>query len=1070
MNTLKMRATFLVLVGLVLLTGSLAFGQSGGLAGVSGTVTDTSGATIPDVKIVVTNIDTGVSNTVASDSQGRYFLPNIAVGNYKAAAQKVGFQELLQTGIALSVGRNTIVDFVLHVGQVTQQVQVAAEASVVETQDVSLGLLVGAQEVKDLPLNGRSYVSMAAFSPGVTALPVTLSIGFGEGAPLRFAINGARSEGQLFLMDDTDTKTFWGNSTGATLAGTTLGIEAISEFQVLTNTYSVQYGGNGSVVNAAIRSGTNAFHGTLFEFARNSAMDTRNFFDPPTGPPEFYRHQFGVAFGGPIRKNKVFFFTNYEGLRQNLGSTSTSFVPDANARNGFLPCTAAPGVPCDAATGLANVGAVNPAGFALIQPVLNTFPLPTGPSLGGGVASNVQALFSPTSENYGVAKLDYNISATDSISLDYIYDGATLLQPNPVPTQGINNIQSTHQVTFEEKKIVSPSKINTVHVSFFRPSVVSAPGNTPSLDILPGHLGGSFSVPGWTGLGGGGILEDHNNNLVFLDDFYWVRGKHTIQFGGEVSRHQVNLNNPLEFQGGYVFLGAADFLEDNASTFTGPLPGDENALRGVRHTNLAGYFQDKYLITPRLTVTLGARYDWESDPTEAHNLFTTIVNPLTSTGFSPVSHAFYSNPTNRNIGPRVGVAWDPFGNGKTSVRAGFGLFYDLPSEAQVAIATTTNPPYVLGTVSDPPYPNPLTVGAAAPARPSLGQGTLYGAPGTYPNHGPYIMQFNLNVQRQLSAGTLLTVGYVGTQARHLYLKDDENTCLPTSILPNGFFVRNYPTAAALANCPVTNPNFSSLDIAIPRGTSNYNALQVSLDHRFNNGLEFQVAYTYSRCLSFGDNYTAADSFNIGSSGGSAGGQYPGLDVSSRGNQDFGPCDFNLSHNFSSNLLYALPFQGSRWKAGWQVGLIPTAHAGFLTTPIVGLDTANCGFNACAGVERPDVVPGCNPLAGAKTATEWFNPLCFTEPAPGVFGDARRNTIKGPGYVDFDASLVKNTKITESTHIELRAEIFNLANHPNLGFPNFSLFTGTGRDPSAGEITNTAGYTSRQLQFAAKFIF
>jgi hypothetical protein len=328
------------------------------------------------------------------------------------------------------------------------------------------------------------------------------------------------------------------------------------------------------------------------------------------------------------------------------------------------------------------------------------------------------------------------------------------------------------------------------------------------------------------------------------------------------------------------------------------------------------------------------------------------------------------------------------------------------------------------------------------------------------------MQFNLNIQREILPNTVLTVGYVGTQARHLYIKDNENPCLPTGVTASGFLIRNYSgTTAANGLCPTANPTFAQMSIAIPRGTSNYNALQASLVRNFNKGLEFSFAYTYSRCISQGDNYTGGDSVNIGSRGGSAGGLYPGYIVYGNKDGDIAPCDFHLSQIFSSNVLYSLPFHGNRAVEGWQASLISSVHSGFLTTPTNGLDSANCGFNSCAAIERPDIVSGCDLYTGFETVARWFNPACFVAPAAGVFGNAGRNIIKGPGFANFDISITKDTKITETTRVQIRAEIFNFVNHPNLGFP---IFTRT--NTSFGAIQDTAGYTSRQIQLGAKFIF
>jgi hypothetical protein len=1079
---------------LIFLIGTALMAQVGGIGGIAGTITDPSGGRVPDAKIIIKSVETGVADTIASDNDGKYTLPSLAVGGYTLTVQKEGFQQVTQTGIQVNVGPNTIVDVVLTVGNVSQQVQVSATVPVVETQDSAIGMIVGHEEVQDLPLNGRSYIQMATYAPGVISIPSNTVGGFGEGAPTRLAINGARPEGQLFLVDGTDTKGLWGSSSGSQLAGTTLGIDAISEFQVLTNTFGAQYAGNGTVINAAIRTGTNSFHGTVFDFERNSALDARNYFDPLTGPPPFYRHQFGGSTGGPVKKDKVFFFANYEGLRQNQGVSNAPIqVPDANARMGLIPCYQAIGItsqsggPCTATSGgLANMAKVFPAEFAIIQPVLLTWPVANGVELTGpatscsappcasGAANYEVPLQQPTTEDYFVAKGDYNISASDSVQLTYILDRSYLVQPNYVSTLDTINNQLSNQVTLTEKKIISTTKINTAHFSYFRPDITSVPSSTPALNVGLPDQRGSWSIVGgiWSSLASGGSILSYLSNWEASDQLYWTTGRHSIQLGGDISRHQWNITFPGVQAGTWSFPNMLSFFKNIPVTFSGTPPSASDGERGFRYTGIAPYFQDQYQVISRLSINLGVRYDFASNPIEAQNKLTTILNPRTSSSFTPISHFYYKNPTVPDIAPRVGFAWDVFGNHKTSVRGGIGLFYDGYIPQYFGQDTENAPFYESQTVANPPFPNPFSGGGILEGLINAGA-TAYGNPGTYHNRNPYLMQVNLNVQQQLFASTVFSVGYIETEGRHLYLRSPDDTCTPTSIAPNGYYIRDYTASqASSGTCPMMNPNFAGVSLITPSGNSNFNSLQASLTRSFHGGLEWQASYTWSRCLSFGDAFTGGETVNIGSRGGSSGGTYPGVAVSSLGNQDYGPCDFNLSQVFSSNALYALPFHGNRFREGWQTSLVGTAHSGFLTTPVVGVDTANCGFNLCAAIVRPNVVPGCDRYRGAETISEWYDPQCFSEPVLGTFGDSSRNTIKGPGFVNFDYSLVKDTRVSESTKLEIRAEFFNVLNHTNWGFPTYSLFLDTNgtRNPVAGQIQDTAGYTSRQIQFAAKFMF
>ena len=327
-------------------------------ATISGTVSDGQGAMLSDAKILITNTETGVSTNSATNKDGAYTAASLPIGNYKVEAQKEGFKTSVQGPIVLTVGQTAVVHLVLAVGQVTETVEVAADVSSVDTSSSAVGFLVGQEQVRELPLNGRNFIQLTLLTPGIQPVPqentegASTLVPFGFGSPQRFSVAGGRPQGELFLIDGTDTAGVWGNGTGANLVGTTLGVDGISEFEVLTNTYTAQYGGNGAVVNAAIRTGTNTFHGSAYEFARNSAMDARNYFDPSTGALPFSRNQFGGTFGGPIKKNKTFFFGNYEGLWQSLTVPVTTIVPDQNFRNGMLPCAQTVGLACDPTTNL----------------------------------------------------------------------------------------------------------------------------------------------------------------------------------------------------------------------------------------------------------------------------------------------------------------------------------------------------------------------------------------------------------------------------------------------------------------------------------------------------------------------------------------------------------------------------------------------------------------------------------------------------------------------------------------------------------------------------------------------
>ncbi len=504
-------------------------------ATVSGTVSDNQGARLPNTKIIVTNTETGVSTTSTTNPNGSYTVASLPIGTYQIEAQREGFKTSIRGPIVLTVGEEASVHFVLTVGLVAESVDVAADVPTVDTNTSTVGWLVGENQVRDLPLNGRNFVQLTLLTPGVQPVPQENTEGaatlvpFGFGSPQRFSVAGGRPQGELFLIDGTDTAGVWGNGTGANLVGTTLGVDGIAEFEVLTDTYSAEYGGNGAVVNAAIRSGTNSYHGSGYEYARNSAMDARNFFDPLSGTLPFSRNQFGGTFGGPIKKNKTFFFGNYEGLWQSLTVPVTTQVPDQNFRNGYLPCYETIGVSCDPTTNLADVG-INPN----IASYLNTFPVPNGPeilapvtNLPTGSADNTSALSQPLHENYAVGRVDHNLSSSDSLFASYEFDDAKLTAlPNPVTMD--DDTQRNQYLTFEERKVISPTLLNVGHFSFVRSNIDVHTRYNPNLLVVPGSgIQGTIGVTGLNSIGGNDTAQELVNRFTFRDQLSWTKGRGT---------------------------------------------------------------------------------------------------------------------------------------------------------------------------------------------------------------------------------------------------------------------------------------------------------------------------------------------------------------------------------------------------------------------------------------------------------------------------------------------------------------------------------------------------------------
>ncbi len=610
------------LAGLLLTLGFIApdrlHGQGATSATVLGTVTDSAGALVPNATVQVKNNGTGKVQQVSTDAQGRYTVTDLPVGNYEAQASAQGFQTTVRPGINLTVGAQAVVDFSLMVGQSQQTVTVDAQVSQVDTVSTAVSSFVEQKQINDLPLNGRNFTDLVSLIPGVSS---GSQIGNGGanllyGTQNNFSVSGARSEGQAYLLDSTDIQGFWNHGSGSGVMGTTLGIEAISEFSVLTNTYSAQFGGNGAVVNAVSKSGTNGFHGSAYEFLRNSALDARNFFDGASTPP-FRQNQFGGSLGGPIKKDKLFFFVNDEELRRSLAQTVVALVPDAMAHQGIVN-----GV---------NVG-VNP----LIAPLLALYPLPTAQA-GVGVGSIREVATTDGNENYLLARVDYNISTKDSLFVRYVRDYGSIVQPflgSPLPPRWPEVGSTANQfATIEYRRVITPTVVNMVRFSFTRTretDVQQSPNQEPALNFFPerGQNGG-VNVTGLSPLGTSiyAPLLEVQNKFPLADDVIWTHGAHSLRFGGIFSRVQSNFEQQGWWGGFYTFPGLVGFLQGTPSLFQGPEPGQTDSYRDFREIEVDGYIHDEWKIAPRLTMNIGLRYEFVTNPVTNLHPLETLVNP-----------------------------------------------------------------------------------------------------------------------------------------------------------------------------------------------------------------------------------------------------------------------------------------------------------------------------------------------------------------------------------------------------------------------------------------------------------
>lgn len=1101
-------------------------------ASIVGTVTDASGAVISDASIQVRNVGTGITQTTVSDAQGRYRVPDLQIGDYDLQAVKAGFQTVVRRGVTLTVGSQPVVDFSLPVGQAQQTVTVESEVSQVQTQSTEVGALVESKQVSELPLNGRNFTQLLTLAPGVVQIP--------QGAPgagntfygngQKYTIAGSRPSGQPYLLDDQDMVNFWNNGPGAGGLGTALGVDAIAEFQTLTHNYNAQFGGNGAVINASSKSGTNGFHGSAFEFLRNDALESRNFYDGPN-PPTFRRNQFGGSVGGPIKKDKIFFFANYEGLRQTQVVTNAVTVPDACAHQ-FLSSTVTPGV-CGPPVPQVNTPfATNSATQSAIRNTMALYPIPFNESLtaGGGPSGTGQALVLDPNigrEDYLLGRMDYNLSSKDSLFVRYVYDWANRNFTTGVPYWPELDRTRDHFVTIEERRIISARVVNSAHFSYSRtyedayvygsPTVANGvvspgtvatpvtPGGTsagvhplqffnsnPSSILyaattaaqgVPRQDGELVAFAGITQIGAVQTLPFYlvPNKFVYGDDVIWTSGSHSLKFGGNAMRLRENTWAPFRVGGSWTFSSLTAFMQGAAASVNGQVSDAQNpqadAAKDYRYWAFGPYIDDQWKATSKLTINLGLRYDPTTIVSQTRHAMLNIKNLPFGT-FEPVTQATSSNPSLKNFDPRVGLAWDPFANHKTSLRASFGLFHS------VIFSRDTNhwlqPPFYTATqtaATGLTYPSLFSnVPANASFAPTNGTVSCtncdyYGVHAT-----PYQMQWNLSIEREVMSNTVLTLGYLGSHGVHLWLQRDFNYPLPcvqsASELPSspymlqsqtGCFYNGAPTfsnAAGVAN-PRINPLYNSQQMADTQGASRYQAFQASLNRRFSSGLQFLATYTFSKSID-------DSSGTYGLDGGGA------VSNPTNINADWGLSNFDRRHNFRLSAIYDLPYKGKgiagQVLGGWQLTGIFSYLSGAPVYPISS--AANRVFTGLGGnTGRPNLIAGCDPTGAGYQQLHglWFNPQCFALQPLGTYGNGGRDNIIGPNLWDLDDSLSKNWRLKEQASLQFRAEAFNLLNHPSFQNPGATIFAGTGFVGTAGRITATNSQP-RQIQLALKLVF
>lgn len=1023
---------------------------------ISGTVTDTSGGIIPGVSISVRNVETGIARTAVTDDSGRYVVPLLDPGSYEIQAELVGFKTEVRSGITLEVGRSALVDFTLSVGEISERVVVEGEAPLVQTADSTISGLVDSKKIRDLPLNGRSYVQLALLQPGVTVIRSTLNTAL-SGRGTKFSVAGSRPGSNNFVLDGV-TINDGSNQTPGSAGDQNLGVESIREFKVLTNTYSAAYGRNtGAVVIVVTKSGTNQWHGSVFEFHRNSELDAKNFFDPlDEDIPSFKRNQFGATLGGPLKKDKTFFFFNYEGLREGLGLSNIAIVPNALSREGILPDPNNPG-------GTRTVQVADS-----VKPFLDFFPIPNGRDFGDATGEFISSPNRITNEDFVTARFDHQFNDRNSIFVRYTFDEGEQFTPDELLAFETVFRNTNQSAVVEYKTIISPTLINTARFGFNRALLTSdsSPinGSGPPTLIAGRPFGKIRFGQAQSGPAPIATLGTANPELfpyttqTYSDDINWTTGDHMIQSGLSITRIQNNnVVSGTGVYGNFLFNNVEDFITARPFQFSAD-SADSNRHRGWRQTLIGLYVQDNFRLSPRLTLNLGFRLEFLTEISETAGRTSQLLNK-SDPEFTVGAPLF--DQTSPQFQPRIGFAYDPIGDGKTVVRAGFGIFHDQPVAFWYALAGSNLLPFTstdtLRGVGNVPFPDAFD--ALAGGLPTAI--TLDPEP-----DAPTKLHYNLNIERQIGTDTVVSIAYVGSRGTHLPRAGDALGPIP-EIRPDGskFFSRPF--------LPRRNPSFGFNLDTTNDGNAFYNALQVGVTRRFNKSLQYQFSYTYSHSIDDGSQMLGSEAQNAPQN------------VTQHDNRkaDRSASTFDVRNNFVANATWDLPFgTGQRWGSshtgvasklisGWQLNSIVTLANGTPQTLLIGFNNSNNGDFLLP--ERPDLVSGRdnNPTLGGPD--QFFDPTAFVLPEPGTFGDLARTTIIGPGFASVDVAVTKNTQILSGDRpvdIQFRAEFFNLFNRANFDLPDPTLFDASRqRRGAAGRITRTTT-TSRQIQFGVKILF
>ena len=1033
---MRVRSTLALLGLLVPLCAATAFAQTA--ATITGTIEDPNRSVLPGVTVTIRNADTSLTRTATTGAEGRYAIAGLPPGTYELRAELPSFKPHVRRSLQLTIAQALVLNITLEVGGLSEEVTVTGDTSLINTSSAELSYLVGSEAIGQLPLNGRNYTDLALLQPGVLAYPHRDG-GSVVAHGLGMSVNGQDPRSNVYLLDGTLQNDFTNGPAGSA-AGTALGTETIREFRVESNAYSAEFGRNsGGQINVLTKSGANTIDGAVYAYHRNDALDARNYFDAGQ-QPDFHRNQFGATIGGPVSRDRSFFFLGYEALIERLGKTISTVVPDDNARSGLLP------------SGQVTVSPV-------VAPYLAEYPRANGPSLGQGLAAFTFPFDQRLDEHFAQGRLDYNLGGGNQFFARYTLDNTDQFLPTDYPQFPRNFISRNQFFTAEYRRILSPNTLNTSRIGYSRTRIgQNVQANTST--ALPTFVAtrdsmGDIDIGGLRRFGpqSSGNLRLVQNVFSAQNDLVHTRGRHVLKAGGLAEHYQDNMVNPTFSLGIFTFADLNAFLTNRPASFVGLTPAAQFD-RYWRFTLFGLYLQDDIQLSSRVTLNAGLRYEYATLPREKYDRDSALPDLSAA---APVVGPLYENPTARNLSPRAGFAWDVLGNGRTAVRGGYGLYFNTNNH-QNLIVTVTNPPFTpRPVIVNPTFPNPPFDRAAA----------ISMRPVQFDLENPRVHVYNANLQQEVWGRTAVTIGYAGSRGMHLLRSGDVNLAQPTGTTADG---RPFIAAGA----PRINPAFSTIELKSSDGDSWYNALIVEVRRRWSQGLSVQSSYTFSKS----EDTTQASTFFSDATNGTTSALPEFVPDYNRG-----PADFDVRHNWVLNFTWALPGRGLRGTAGallggWHVAGIWTMRGGNPLTVFVNTNRSRSQWNPSRGPgigqDRPDYAPGFGPdNAVLGRPDQWFNPAAFALQPAGTFGNTGRGDFTGPNLRTLDAALTKTAGWNRlGGRVEFRLEAFNLLNRANFGVPELRAFSGTEGQPvlaTFGRITNTVT-SSRQIQLGVRATF